>query len=55
MLPGKQFIADLSSHMQAAFGVSVTSRMLLDELKAEDLDQEMIQALKQLDGFFWPG
>jgi hypothetical protein len=51
MVPGKQFIADLSSALQADYGVAITQNMILEEIKVHQLDTDLVAALRKIDNF----
>ena len=51
IVPGKQFIADVSTELQKAYGTTVTLNMIIDEFRSDELDPEMVMTLGRIDGF----
>jgi hypothetical protein len=55
IIPGKQFIADLSAEMQRRWGCSATISMLIEELRADEFDPELSKVLKRIQDFCGDG
>lgn len=51
IIPGKQFIAALSGYLQEKFGTSITANMLIEGLKRDEIDSELLTLLKRLSRF----
>ena len=55
IVPGKQFLASLSSQLQRDFGVSITIHQIVDDLAADEIDVELAEQLGSLSKFFQGG
>ena len=51
MISGKDFIALLSSHFQKKYGMSITVNMLFDEIRADEVDDDLKELVAELDKF----
>ncbi|MBR7620729.1 AAA family ATPase [Phenylobacterium sp. 20VBR1] len=51
IIPGKQFIADLSRHLQDNYSCTITINMMIDDLKISDLDPQLLSVLNQVEEF----
>ncbi len=51
ILPGKKFIGSLSAALQQAYRVSITENMLIEEMKTNDIDSDLADALAKIDAF----
>ncbi|WP_421762514.1 ATP-dependent nuclease [Devosia sp.] len=52
IVPGKDYIATLSTRLQKEFGASVTIHQIIDEMAASDVDSELVGKLSSLAAFF---
>lgn len=51
IIPGKQFLSDLSARLQADYQTTLTTNMVIDALRKEDLDDELLSLLSRLEAF----
>jgi hypothetical protein len=51
LISGKDFIALLSSHFQKKYGMSITVNMLFDEIRADEVDDDLKEIVAELDKF----
>ncbi|MCE8440164.1 ATP-dependent nuclease, partial [Rhodovulum sulfidophilum] len=52
LIPGKETLKKIFQRIQENYGVSITIAMIQDQIRPEDLDDELREVLNQLDGFF---
>ncbi|HXQ14980.1 MAG TPA: hypothetical protein VN814_10210, partial [Caulobacteraceae bacterium] len=51
IIPGKQFIENLSTFLQVNNGFSLSTNMILDELRVNELDPDLLKVLSQIQSF----
>lgn len=51
IIPGKQYISDLSSDLQKTYGTTITENMIFEELRASEFAPELVTVLQTIEDF----
>jgi hypothetical protein len=51
LVPGKETLAALNTHLQENYGITVSASLIIDSFKKEEIPAEMIEILEQIERF----
>ena len=51
MVPGKETLAALNSYLQQKYGVTVTTTLIVDSFRREEVDPGMVELIDSIDRF----
>ena len=51
LVPGKEVLAALNSHLQQNYGITVTSSSIIDSFVRSEIPKDMLTLVEQIDQF----